>query len=152
LRRIVRALEVHALTGKPISELQTQWGQEGPKHNLDVRLACLNLPRQELYRRIDERVDRMLANGWLEECRALLELKPPLSREASQALGYRTLFGHIQGAMTFKEARDRICFDTHHFARRQLNWFRHIPSVRFVEVAGDENVATIAANVKSLFQ
>ena len=150
LRRVVRALEVYELTGKPISELQSQWG--GLRNDIDVRLACLNLPRAELYRRIDARVDAMLAAGWIDECRALLNLAPPLSKEASQALGYRTLFEHLSGRITLKDARDRICFDTHHFARRQLNWFRHMPSIRFVEVAAGDDPATIAQNVERAWE
>ena len=150
LRRVVRALEVYELTGNPISDLQSQWG--GMRSDIDVRLACLNLPRAELYRRIDARVDAMLAAGWVDECRALLALDPPLSKEASQALGYRTLFEHLNGGMPLKDARDRICFDTHHFARRQLNWFRHMPSIRFVEVAEGDDLATIARNVENAWE
>jgi tRNA dimethylallyltransferase len=146
LRRIVRALEVLALTGKPISEFQSQWGTE--RADLKVKLACLNLPRADLYARIDRRVDAMLAAGWLEECRELQKLDPPLSREASQALGYRTLFDHLEGRMSLKDARDRICFDTHHFARRQIGWFKRMPSVRFIDIAEDEDVATIARRVE----
>jgi tRNA dimethylallyltransferase len=137
LRRIVRALEVHTLTGKPLSQWQSQWGAARP--GWDVRLACLRLERPELYARIDRRVERMLAAGWLDECRALLSLEKPLSREAAQALGYRALFAQLNGTLTAEEARQRICFDTHHFARRQLNWFKHLPKLTFIDVnAGDD--------------
>ncbi|MFH0940122.1 MAG: tRNA (adenosine(37)-N6)-dimethylallyltransferase MiaA [Planctomycetota bacterium] len=145
LRRIIRALEVVTLTGKPISQWQSQWGM--PRHDLDVRLACLTLPRQTLYSRIDARVDCMLNDGWLEECRTLLEMSRPLSREVSQSLGYRTLLAHLNGLLTLPEARDRICFDTHHFARRQLNWFKHLPKIVFVEVAENEDLMQIAERV-----
>jgi len=145
LRRIVRALEVHALTGVPISRQQSQWGV--PRTDLDVRLACLRLPRRLLYSRIDRRVDGMLAAGWVEECRRLLALPRPLSREASQALGYNTLFKQLHGELTPAQARERICFDTHHFARRQLGWFRRLPKLNFVDVAPDELPETIAPRV-----
>jgi len=145
LRRIVRALEVHALTGQPISRWQAQWGQV--RTDLDVRLACLRLPRGLLYARIDERVDSMLAAGWVAECQRLLALPQPLSREAAQALGYNTLFKHLRGEMTLAAARTRICFDTHHFARRQLGWFKRLPKLVFVDVAADEPPETIAERV-----
>jgi len=145
LRRIVRALEVHALTGIPISQWQSQWGV--PRRDLDVRLACLTLPRPVLYSRIDARVGRMLDAGWLDECRALLDLPQALSREASQALGYRTLFAHLRGLLTAQEARERIGFDTHHFARRQLNWFKHLPKITFIEVAEGDSVESVAERV-----
>jgi len=145
LRRIVRALEVYELTGQPISALQTQWGSSQPAQS--VKMACLNLPRSELYRRIDRRVDAMLSAGWLEECRTLLSLDPPLSKEASQALGYRTLFKVVKGELSLEDARERICFDTHHFARRQLGWFKRMNGIRYIEVAEDEPIERIAQRV-----
>ena len=145
LRRIVRALEVYKLTGTPISQLQSQWGT--PRSDLDVRLACLCLPRQILYARIDRRIDRMLESGWLAECQHLMALPRPLSREASQALGYRTLFSHLRGEMPLAAARERICFDTHHFARRQLGWFKRLPKIQFVSVAEGDPVEELAERV-----
>jgi len=150
LRRIVRALEVHALTGEPISARQQQWGR--PREDLRFRVACLSLDRQALYRRTDERVARMLAAGWLDECRALLALERPLSREARAALGYRVLFAHLRGEVTLAEARERICYDTHHFARRQLSWFRHFPGVAWVEVSPDEPPARVAEKVAAAWR
>ena len=144
-RRIVRALEVHALTGVPISQQQTQWGT--PRADLDVRLVCLRLPRETLYRRIDQRVACMLREGWVDECRRLLALPQPLSREALQALGYRTLFGYLRGESTLEEAQARISFDTHHFARRQLGWFKRLPGIRFIDVAEGEPLETIGRRV-----
>jgi len=149
LRRIVRALEVFELTGKPLSAQQVQWGT--PRADLDVRMACLRLPRDILYARIDRRIDAMLAEGWLDECRRLLELPKPLSREALQALGYRTLFAHLRGEMSLKDARDRVCFDTHHFARRQLNWFRRIPKLTFIDIREDQPSEEIAQRVRAVW-
>ena len=149
LRRIVRALEVFELTGTPLSEQQIQWGT--PRADMDVRMACLRLSRDLLYARIDRRIDAMLAEGWLDECRRLLELPKPLSREALQALGYRTLFSHLRGEMTLSAARDRVCFDTHHFARRQLNWFRRMPKLTFIDIRDDESSEEIAARVQEVW-
>jgi tRNA dimethylallyltransferase len=145
LRRIVRALEVHALTGRPISEHQSQWGRE--RADLDVRVVGLSMDRKRLYQRIDERVDRMLEAGWLDECRRLLDSRRPLSREAQQALGYRTLFKHLRGEATLREARDRVCFDTHHFARRQLAWYRRFENVSWIEIDEDAPASDIAEQV-----
>jgi tRNA dimethylallyltransferase len=93
----------------------------------------------------------MLAAGWLNECRALRELdkEQPLSKEAKQAIGYRTLFAHLDGAMTLAEARERIQFDTHHFARRQLSWFRRFPDVTWIEIGEHESAAAIADRVEA---
>ncbi len=144
-RRIVRALEVFELTGRPMGDGQRQWGT--PRADLDVRIACLDLPRPLLYARIDTRIRGMVAAGWLDECRRLLALEKPLSREASQALGYKTLLAHLRGEMPLDAAIERICFDTHHFARRQIHWFKKLPKTVFVEFNGDEPAAAIAERV-----
>ncbi|MCZ7646542.1 MAG: tRNA (adenosine(37)-N6)-dimethylallyltransferase MiaA [Planctomycetota bacterium] len=148
-RRIVRALEVQMLTGRPISERQAQWG--ALRRDLVTRVVVLTMERKELYRRIDARVARMLDAGWLEECRRLRELPKPLSREARQALGYRTLFAHLDGALGLDEARQRICYDTHHFARRQLMWFRKFPEVSWIEARPDEDPSRVADRAAEAF-
>ncbi|MCW8131046.1 MAG: tRNA (adenosine(37)-N6)-dimethylallyltransferase MiaA [Planctomycetota bacterium] len=147
-RRIVRALEVHALTGTPISAQQVQWGRL--REDFPVRVVGFALDRKVLYRRIDERVDAMLAAGWLDECRALLELdrSHPLSKEARQAIGYRTLFAHLNGEGSLEDARTRIKFDTHHFARRQLSWYRRFEGVTWIEAAPDDRAETLADRVE----
>ncbi len=148
-RRIVRALEVFEISGTPLGEMQRQWGV--PRTDLDVRIACLNLPRGTLYDRIDARIRAMVAAGWLDECRALLKLEKPLSREASQALGYKTFFEHLRGEMTLDAAIERVCFDTHHFARRQIHWYKRLPNVTFVEIDGTESAEDIAARVEKVW-
>lgn len=138
-RRIVRALEIIAAGDKSPDELRTQWGR--PRRDLDVRFVLLDPPRKALYTRIDRRVQRMIAAGWVEECRKLAARHPPLSREASQALGYRTLFAYLRGELTLEAATERICFDTHHFARRQFNWFKRFLNVRRLPVKAAELAA-----------
>jgi tRNA dimethylallyltransferase len=134
VRRVVRALEVHTLTGKPISEWQGTW--DTPAFTIDsagrpppipLPAVVLELPRERLYSNIGERVDRMLAAGWLDEVRNLLELSRPLSREARQALGYRELLAFLEGSgPTWNETVELIRIHTRQFAKRQLTWFRHI--------------------------
>jgi tRNA dimethylallyltransferase len=143
LRRIIRALEVWELTGRPISAWQTQWesgsgvrGQEsGDRSQGSVQLTpeqCLwlDLPRAELYARIDARVERMIAEGLVEEVRALRRLERPLSREAAQALGYKEMFGHLDGRASLEETIRHIQTRSRRFAKRQISWFRHLPVCR----------------------
>src|SRR5205085_12512600 len=85
LRRIVRALEIWELTGRPISAWQQQW--QAPAAS-PPRCLWIDRPRAELYARINARVQQMIDAGWLDEARSLLSLPRPLSREARQALGY----------------------------------------------------------------
>jgi tRNA dimethylallyltransferase len=131
IRRVIRALEVFELTGRPISAWQQTWdspafGNASPK-SAPIPAVVLTLPRDELYRRIDARVGTMLEAGWLEEVRQLRELPRPLSREASQAIGYRELLEYLDGRGSLAEAAALIQTHTRQFAKRQLTWLRHQP-------------------------
>jgi tRNA dimethylallyltransferase len=125
LRRVTRALEVWQLTGRPISVWQTQWERDISRP--DPRAFWLDLPRAELYARIDARVERMIADGWVEEAVALRRLPQPLSREAAQALGYREVFAHLDGQASLEETVRLIQTRSRNFAKRQLTWFRRLP-------------------------
>ena len=126
VRRVIRALEVWQLTGRPLSAWQTQWTD--PSHNPHGRpVLYLNPPREELYARIDARVRQMIADGLPEEVRALRRLPRPLSREASQAAGYQEMFDHLDGRATLEETVVRIQTRSRNLAKRQLTWFRSLP-------------------------
>lgn len=127
VRRVVRALEVREITGRPLSELQEQWARPAAA---DGRCLCLDLPREELYARIDARVARMFDEGLVEEVRRLRGR--PMSREAAQALGYKELFAHLDGVTTSEEAQYEIQTRSRQFAKRQLTWFRHLQGVEMV--------------------
>jgi len=140
VRRVIRALEVWELTGRPISSWQSQWGPGNetvgvaPTAERETqavgRCLYLDLPRAVLYERINARVARMIADGLVEEVRQLRELPLPLSREATQALGYKEILTHLDGQATLSETIEGIQVRTRHFARRQLTWFRHIAGCR----------------------
>jgi len=151
VRRVVRALEVHALTGRPISDWQRTW--DTPSFAADeaatppvanIPAVVLELPRAELYGRINRRVDEMLALGWVDEVRQLRVLSRPLSREARQALGYRELLAYLDGnGSGYTETIEIIRTHTRHFAKRQLTWFRHFRSL----VAISTSTPDLAARV-----
>jgi tRNA dimethylallyltransferase len=129
LRRVIRALEVWELTGRPISGWQTQWSGDGGRED-STRVLWLDLPRPELYARIDARVVKMIEAGLVEEVRALTRLPRPLSREAAQALGYKETFDHLAGRISLGEAVRQIQTRSRQFAKRQLTWFRRMPECR----------------------
>lgn len=143
LRRVVRALEVFHLTGKPISAWQQTWDTPAFAESPDaapppaaIPAVVLELPREELYRRVNVRVDAMLQAGWLDEVRRLRELPKPIGREAGQALGYRELLHFLEsGSPNWEETVTSIRTHTRQFAKRQLTWFRHLP--RCVPVSAD---------------
>lgn len=136
VRRVVRALEVYEATGKPISTWQQTWDTpafaEAPAAApppARIPAVVLELSREVLYKRIDHRVQLMVDSGWLDEVRRLRELPRPLSREAQQALGYRELFRYLEGTGgTWDETVSLIQTRTRQFAKRQLTWFRHLPT------------------------
>ena len=108
---------------------------EGPS-TLDSRSSILDpcvwldLPRAELYDRINRRVEQMFAAGLVEEARALRLLPRPLSREAAQALGYQEVFAYLDGQATLAETIAQVQLRSRNFAKRQLTWFRSLPGCR----------------------
>lgn len=129
VRRVVRALEVYEATGRPISELQQTWDSP-PADGLQIPCVYLDWPREELYRRIDERVTAMLAAGWIEEITRLRTLPRSLSKEAGAALGYRELLSQPPGVAVSEAVADTIRLRTRQFAKRQLTWFRNLAGCR----------------------
>jgi tRNA dimethylallyltransferase len=133
VRRVVRALEVWESTGRPFSCWQGQW--ESPPAGALDRCLWLDLPRDELVARIDARVWRMVSEGLVEEVRGLRSLARPLSREASQAVGYKELETYLAGQETLESAVGRIQLRSRQFAKRQRTWFRHLSACRPVSPA-----------------
>ncbi|MCZ2443208.1 MAG: tRNA (adenosine(37)-N6)-dimethylallyltransferase MiaA [Flavobacteriales bacterium] len=119
--RIMRALEVIRLTGKPYSEILRQKSERDLPF-LPI-IFMLNPPREVLYENINNRVDLMMKNGLLEEARALYKYR---SLSALQTVGYKELFLYFEKQYTLEEAVDKIKQHTRHYAKRQLTWFRKL--------------------------
>ena len=119
LRRVVRALEVVFVTGRRMSELQSK---RAPDYSL--KMIGLTCERDELYRRIDTRVDRMMDAGLLEEVEQLRRVGYGRALPSMNGLGYRQLQAHLEGEYTLAEAVERIKFETHRYVRQQYTWFR----------------------------
>jgi len=145
LRRIVRALEVVTLTGKPISEWQQQFGSTNEAY--DCLIIGLRRDRQELYARVERRVDQMFQSGLLDEVRALSERQPPIGKEASQALGYPELTRYLRGESSLEEAKSLIKTHTRQFAKRQLTWFRSFRNIRWVDVSSLDAPHAVAQRI-----
>ncbi len=128
-QRIVRALEVLAITGRPLSELQRRHGFRQQRYRA-LRIG-LDIERQELYRRIDRRVDRMLAEGLLDEVRALLRRGYAATLKSMQSIGYRHMAAYLEGRLDWDEAVRTLKRDTRRYAKRQLTWFRADSAVRW---------------------
>jgi len=137
-RRVIRALEVFEQTGQPLSDQQTTWGganfgtTDSPGSVAPRPTLVLDWPTDQLNARIDQRIDQMLALGWLDETQRLLQSNPPPSRQAIQAIGYQELGEVLRGERTLADATAWIKIRTHQLAKRQRTWFRKLPRCRSI--------------------
>jgi tRNA dimethylallyltransferase len=126
LRRVIRALEVIARTGQPLSAQQAEHDRPAPS---GVHVFALQRPRAELHERIGRRVEQMFAAGLIDEVRALLAGPRPLDPVPAQAVGYREVIDLLAGRATRPEAVERVRARTRQFAKRQETWFRGLDEV-----------------------
>ena len=127
-RRLVRALEVCLVTGRPISE--QQGSRPTPYRVLKLGLS---LERGELYRRADQRIDLMVSAGLVEETRGLVERGYSWELPSMSSLGYREMGGYLRHEMSLEAATERLKLDTHQYIRRQLTWFRKEKSITWLD-------------------
>ena len=143
LKRVIRALEVHRLTGTPLSRLQTQWGRQAPI--LAYRAAGLDPKPERLRERIRRRTARMVAAGLEEETAAILAAGG-FSKQAGSALGYAQVLAMLAGELPREELEERILTRTWNFVRKQRTWFRKFDRVRWFDpAAGGDPVDTVLA-------
>ena len=139
VRRVIRALEVIAHTGQKFS---AQRRKVPPPY--DVLILGLTRPRPALYRRIDERIERMLAAGLVEEVRRLLDAGYDERLPALTGIGYRQIVGYLKGAYDLEEAIRRLRKDTRRYARHQYAWFRlDDPRIRWVDLSRPDALKTL---------
>jgi tRNA dimethylallyltransferase len=148
LRRIIRAVEVHRLTGRPLSEQQVQHPK--PLTERTPHVYWLSPPRDWLYARIDARVEQMVQQGLFAEVRKLMELSQSLSHTARQALGYKEVIDWIEADRMNPEPERGVCLDppeeltqliqtrTRQFAKRQQTWFRNLEECVAITLDGHE--------------
>jgi tRNA dimethylallyltransferase len=135
LQRVVRALEVALLTGRPLSEQQSAW--RGPDRYPAIKIG-LTTGREILYRRIDERVLRFFDRGLVEEVRGLLAGGLPRGANALKGLGYRQVLEHLEGRRGLPETVALVQRETRRYAKRQLTWFRKEEGLRWFDTEGED--------------
>ena len=145
LVRVIRALEVYELTGKPISSLQRQWKMNEPRYSF--RAFGLNMPREVLYQRIEKRVDRMVEAGLIEEVKGLLDQGCSRNCVAMQSFGYKELIDYLDGKRTLDEAIALLKQNTRRFAKRQLTWFRNDPRIEWLDTSQFSSIDGIVDNL-----
>jgi len=154
-RRIIRALELFHLTGRPVSEVQEQSRGDDKPSPYKLCIIGLTTEREALYRRIEMRVDGMLEAGLVDEVRALLAEGVPRSAVSMRGLGYKEIAAYLAGEMDYAAAVTLLKRDTRHFAKRQLSWFRHMKALEWVEIGeqtkNNELFAAICAIIAGKF-
>lgn len=139
-RRVIRALEIFMATGKPKVELE---GADPPPYR--ILMIGLDRSRENLYARIDRRVDLMMEQGLLAETQALLDAGYDPKLSSMSSLGYRELIAYLNGDLARDEAIEKIKTETHRFVRHQYTWFRKMEGVRWfqVETPQDEEIEAL---------
>jgi tRNA dimethylallyltransferase len=140
--RLIRALEVYHFSCRPISRFQREHGfGESRYHVLKIGLSA---DREELYRRVESRVEQMMEQGWREEVRALLARGYSRGLKSMQSLGYRRLTAHLAGEIDLSNAIHLIKQDTRQFAKRQVTWFKSDPDIRWFPAFPDSRASARA--------
>jgi len=150
LRRIVRALEVHEKTGRPISDLQRQWGERRPEYR--PLLVAIRRRRDDLTGRITDRARRMLDGGLVDEVRTLLDRDGRLARGPRQALGYAEVLAYLAGDLAEDDLLEAIVAHTRQFARRQVSWLRRFEGVTWLSADPDTPTDGLADRVVALWR
>ena len=145
-RRVVHALEICLMTGKTYTSFRKREKRQRPFNIIKIGL---NRPREELYDRINRRVDQMMADGLLEEAKALY---PKRHLNALNTVGYKELFDYIDGRWPLEEAVERIKGNTRRYARKQLTWFKKDESIRWFHPDETETIIKYICGKKSYNQ
>ena len=144
-RRLVRALEVYWATGQPISHQQLEFEEGFAAHQ--CRVFVLRRERSEQHRRIECRVEAMIAAGLVDEVIGLTSAGCKLGRTASQAVGYREVLDYLEQKVDLGEMTDRIKSRTRRFSKRQGTWFRSLRECRFVDIEGETDPGILAEQI-----
>jgi tRNA dimethylallyltransferase len=147
-RRVVRAIEVIRLTGKPFSQQRAEWGSkvQSPKSKVIVGLLRGVV---DLRSRIDARVDNMFARGLVDETRRLLDHGLAQNKTAMQALGYRQVVEHLRGERSLPKTIELVKTRTRQFAKRQMTWFKRQLSLQWLELSPDDEAKALAERILS---
>ena len=149
-KRIVRALEVYQITGKPISSFQKQWEQRQMKH--DWTIIGLRREKVDASSRINKRVKKMIWAGLVDEVKSLINEKKSLSKQARCAIGYAEIIEHLNGQMDLEDATELIKVHTRRLAKGQRTWFKTFQKVHWLDIANDETPGQILDRTKRLLE
>ena len=136
-KRIIRALEVFKLTGKPISSFQKQFARDNQSD--DWTIVGLRREKETESKRINLRVKKMIDTGLVDEVKSLLAEEKPLSKQAACAIGYAEIISYLQNRISLEDAVEQIKKNTRHLAKHQRTWFRTFKNVNWIDVPEDQD-------------
>jgi tRNA dimethylallyltransferase len=148
-KRIIRALEVYELTGKPISNFQQQFNAE-PKD--DWLVIGLQRDKTDASSRINARVKKMIEQGLVDEVKSLLTEEKPLSMQARCAIGYAEIINYLQGNEDLEKSIEQIKINTRRFAKAQRTWFKTFRFVNWIDLAPDDKVDQVLARALEIVE
>ena len=144
-RRVVHALEICLMTGQTYTSFrkrETRGGETEGKRPFDIVKIGLTLPREEIYDRINRRVDRMMEQGLLDEAKRLLPMR---QFNALNTVGYKEMFAYLDGKWSLPEAVERVKGNTRRYARKQLTWFKRDPQMEWLSPDDEQAVLDVLA-------
>jgi tRNA dimethylallyltransferase len=151
-RRVVRALEVIRLTGKPFSVQRAAWASStGDPNSQSATFIGLLREPEDLHSRIAARVERMFRLGLVEEVRQLLQCGLAQNRNAVQAIGYRQVVEYLGGERSLTETVELVKIRTRQFAKRQITWFRQQAQLQWIECAPEDTLESLAAEIAQIW-
>ena len=149
-RRVIRAVEVIRLTGKPFSAQRADW-QPSPlaPHSSTLHFGLARSPA-DLHQRIEARVDAMFRRGWVAETEQLLQRGLAQNQTAMQALGYRQIVEHLRGERSLPETIELVKVRTRQFAKRQMTWFRRQLQLTWISLEPQSSAEAVAETIAGL--
>jgi len=142
-RRVIRAVEVIRLSGKPLSQQRARWSAERGIRSAELAFGLTRLT-EELHRRIDQRVEKMFRDGLVAETEALLKLGLAENKTAMQALGYRQVVEYLRGARSLADTVELVKTRTRQFAKRQMTWFRKQMQLNWIDLRTEKTAEVVA--------
>lgn len=145
-KRIIRALEIWEVSGKTPSEYNKNFREETDEYNLTM--VCLNMDRERLYQRINDRVDLMIELGLVDEVKNILNMGYNKNLVSMQGIGYKEIIMYLENKISLDDAINIIKQGSRNYAKRQLTWFRRDNRIKWIDIDNFESIDQISENIE----
>ena len=145
-KRIIRALEIWKISGKTPSEYNNNFREETDEYN--PIMVCLNMDREKLYKRINDRVDLMIELGLVDEVRNILNMGYNKDLVSMQGIGYKEIIMYLENKISLDDSINKIKQGSRNYAKRQLTWFKRDNRIRWIDIDNFESIDQISENIE----